>query len=89
MPKQNRAEPFSAYVLRVCSAIDLVRVPSTLDGVPFKETEAETEARHERVNGTTFFTFLFNMYASPVICVARYSLKLFAYKNVLIEIMDK
>jgi hypothetical protein len=53
IPKQNRAELFSAYVLRVCSAIDNVRIPTTGDTAAFKETDAEKDERHERVNGNT------------------------------------
>lgn len=53
LPKQNRAENFGTYVLRVCNAVDCVRIPSTCDSTAFKETEEEREARVERVNEMT------------------------------------
>jgi hypothetical protein len=52
---------FSAYVLRVCSAIEHVRVPNTGDAIAFKESDPEREARHERVNGDLHFFYSNNI----------------------------
>jgi len=51
VPPQNRAESTQAYVLRVCSVIERVRVP--ISDEAFQESDAEKEARIERVNEMT------------------------------------
>ena len=50
LPKQNRAEPIQEYVLRVCSALETLRVPTDANG-GFRETDKDKEARLEKLNG--------------------------------------
>ena len=50
LPKQNRAEPIADFVLRVCSAVETLRIPTDASG-GFRETEKEKEARVEKLNG--------------------------------------
>ena len=51
LPKQNRAENFNTYVLRVCNVIDAIRVPLASEASSFRESDSDRESRVERVNG--------------------------------------
>ena len=50
MPTQNKSESVQDYILRVCTAIESLRVPLS-DQPSFKESKSQREARVERVNG--------------------------------------
>ncbi len=49
IPRQNRGEPISDFVLRVSCIVDCVRVPAA--ETAFRETNEEKELRAEKVNG--------------------------------------
>ena len=51
IPPQNRAENFASYVLRVCSTIEMVRIPLTSEANSFRESTKDKDSRVEKVNG--------------------------------------